>query len=256
MMSTSPELLSNTTNNTQSIMNNIDNEENDIDLKNNDNDIDEEDEYEEEEEDDFPISDVITMLTISWRNEKLAPELLNYEEEYVQRVKAVIELKEDQIDEMQQKIATSININKILSSSIYWFKKEIERIRYILHSYLRIRIWKIQKYTLHILSDIESWNKLSVEEQTFAKKYADLNELHFKNCFLTELPSKYRGVAEQEMMVKPDLNKFVVIKSNDDNDDILIENNKQHINLQKGDIFVSRYKNFKHLVSSGTVDLI
>eukprot|EP01084_Bolivina_argentea_P138584 243939_1 len=221
-------------------------------------------EEEEEEKDDLyssndgddhlRISEAITLLTIAWRNEKLAPEILQYEDEVVDRIKIELDIREDEIDDSQDEIKSNMNCyneNKIKSSSNYWFKKEIERIKYILHSYLRIRIWKIQKYTLYLLTDTDAYNNLSAHEQQFAQKYSDLNETHFKNCFLRELPSKYQKVHEEEMCVKPNLNKFVVMKSNVNNDNILIEDGKHHINLQKGNIFVARYKNFKHLVADG-----
>lgn len=263
------QLLSNTTINTQELMNNMNSSSNhndnhmqaeEIKHEQEDDDDDDDDLNDNGEEEQLPISDVIALLTISWRNEKLAPEILQYEHEFVDRVKQVIEDKEDEIFEEEQQIAESVNNqqfnNKILSSSMYWFKKELQRIRYVLNSYLRIRLWKIQKFTLHILSDIESWNRLSNAEQDFASHYSDLNERHFKNCFLKDLPNKYQTMTDQEMFVKPDLNKFVVIKSNVNDDNILIEDGKQHINLQQGNIFVSRYKNFKHLVPNNSVDLI
>ena len=257
----------NTTQNTvstQQLMNNNNNN------NNNDNDQFDDNKEEEEEElesddDEFPISDVIELLTIAWRNEKLAPELLEYEQEYVERVKQAIDDKENEIEDMEDEIisntssnANNINMDnaKIISSSLYWFKKEIERIKYILHSYLRIRLWKIQKYVYYILSDEIQYNRLSQKEQKFAQKYINLNERHFKNCFLRDLPSKYQTLTEPEMIVKPNLNKFVVIKANENNDNILIENGKHHINLQKNNIFVARYDNFKHLIAQGTVDLI
>merc|ERR1712129_563883 len=151
-----------------------------------------------------------------------APDVLQYEHEFVERVKQTIEDKEDEIFEEEEKIAESMNDNqfnnKILSSSMCWFKKELQRIRYVLNSYL--------------------------------------NERHFKNFFLKDLPNKYQTMTEAEMFVKPDLNKFVVIKSNVNDDNIMIEDGKQHVNLQQGNIFVSRYKNFKNLVASAAVDLI
>jgi len=259
------EMLSHATIATQELMN----ESNNNNHMQSEEEIKHEQENEEEEEDDFdedddeeqlPIADVIALLTISWRNEKLAPDVLQYEHEFVERVKQTIEDKEDEIFEEEEKIAESMNDNqfnnKILSSSMYWFKKELQRIRYVLNSYLRIRLWKIQKFTLHILSDIDAWNRLSNAEQDFATAYSDLNERHFKNCFLKDLPNKYQTMTEAEMFVKPDLNKFVVIKSNVNDDNIMIEDGKQHVNLQQGNIFVSRYKNFKNLVASAAVDLI
>eukprot|EP00484_Ammonia_sp_Unknown_P018938 CAMPEP_0197025746 /NCGR_PEP_ID=MMETSP1384-20130603/5973_1 /TAXON_ID=29189 /ORGANISM="Ammonia sp." /LENGTH=300 /DNA_ID=CAMNT_0042454317 /DNA_START=93 /DNA_END=995 /DNA_ORIENTATION=+ len=224
----------------------------------NDDEYDDEDDEEEEE---LPISDVITMLTISWRNEKLAPEILEYEGEYVERVKAALEDKELEIDEMNEQIANKCNAgnidnNKMMAASIDWYKKEMQRIRYILHSYLRVRLWKIQRYLLHILSDADAYNRLSAAEQKFATAYSDIGETHFKNCFLRDLPTKYRSITDPEMFVRPNLNQFVVIKANENRDDIMIEDNKHHVQLQKGNIFVSRYHNFRSHIASGSVDLI
>eukprot|EP01083_Nonionella_stella_P043720 117990_1 len=255
--------------NTQQLMNNINNTQNTNQDTQDTNITDitdiksaEYDELDFDDDDDdaqeMSMADIVTMLTISWRNEKLSPDIMEYERDYVERVKEEIDRKEEEIDDMEQDIASNINNiqNKIMSSSIYWYRKEMERIKYILHSYLRIRLWKIQKYTLYLLTDTDAYNNLSAHEQQFAQKYSDLNETHFKNCFLRELPSKYQKVHEEEMCVKPNLNKFVVMKSNVNNDNILIEDGKHHINLQKGNIFVARYKNFKHLVADGRVDLI
>ena len=176
----------------------------------------EDDEETDDEDDEFPISDVITCLTIAWRNEKLAPELLHYEEECVERVKQAIDDKEEEIDDLQEAIANNNNANnanyninnKIISSSLYWYRKEIERIKYILHSYLRIRIWKIQKYYLYVMSDKETYNKLSEKEMKFVASYSDLVERHYKNCFVRDLPKKYQQLDQPEMINKPNLNQF------------------------------------------------
>eukprot|EP01083_Nonionella_stella_P299121 1015040_1 len=68
-------------------------------------------EEEEEEKDDLyssndgddhlRISEAITLLTIAWRNEKLAPEILQYEDEVVDRIKIELDIREDEIDDSQ-----------------------------------------------------------------------------------------------------------------------------------------------------------
>jgi len=212
-----------------------------------------------DDDDDMDMADVITLLSVAWRNEKLAPELFAYEEDLVERVKAALEERETQIEDTEDEMASNsakAAQNKILSASQYWYRKELERVRYILHSYLRVRLWKIQKFTLFILQDEAAWNKLSGAEQKFATKYSELGERHFKHTFLRELPSKYQGLTDKEMIVRPNLDEFVVLQSTQNDDNILIENGKQHLSLQRGDICVSRYSNFKHLIVGGAVDLI
>ena len=214
-------------------------------------------------------------LTTAWRNEKLSPEILQYEDEMVEAVKEALDEREAMIEDGEEAIAAAAHsgTNKIESASMYWYRKEMERIRFILNSYLRVRLWKIQKYTLHFLSDEESWNRLSEAEQKFATAFSSLGERHFKDCFLRELPKKYQvcfdrlrrdsnaicrpqAIDDREMMVIPDLRKFVVLQANEDRDNVMIENGKHHVNLQKGNIFVASYDNFKHLVYDGVVDLI
>lgn len=216
----------------------------------------------DDDEDDVQLSlrEQVIYLTTAWRNEKLSPEILQYEDDMVEAVKEAIDEREEMIEDAEEEIANNAKVedggNKILSASQYWYRKEVERIRFILHSYLRVRLWKIQKYTLYFLSDEESWNRLSAAEQQFATNYSSLGERHFKDCFLRDLPKKYQKIDDREMLVVPDLRKFVVFQANEDRENVMIENGKHHVNLQKGNIFVASYTNFKHLVYDGVVDLI
>jgi len=229
--------------------------------QNNQNDQNHDDyDYDDDDEDDVQLSlrEQVIYLTTAWRNEKLAPEILQYEDDMVEAVKEAIDEREEMIEDAEEEIANNAKDggNKILSASQYWYRKEVERIRFILHSYLRVRLWKIQKYTLYFLSDEESWNRLSAAEQQFATNYSSLGERHFKDCFLRDLPKKYQSIDDREMLVVPDLRKFVVFQANEDRENVMIENGKHHVNLQKGNIFVASYTNFKHLVYDGVVDLI
>jgi len=212
----------------------------------------------DDEEVTLSVREQVIYLTTAWRNEKLSPEILQYEDEMVEAVKEALDEREAMIEDGEEAIAAAAHsgTNKIESASMYWYRKEMERIRFILNSYLRVRLWKIQKYTLHFLSDEESWNRLSEAEQKFATAFSSLGERHFKDCFLRELPKKYQAIDDREMMVIPDLRKFVVLQANEDRDNVMIENGKHHVNLQKGNIFVASYDNFKHLVYDGVVDLI
>jgi len=222
-----------------------------------DHDPDDDDFDDDEEDVTLSLKEQVIYLTTAWRNEKLSPEILQYEDDMVEAVKEAIDEREAAIEDAEEEIAANLNGgNKILSASQHWYRKEVERIRYILHSYLRVRIWKIQRFTLYFLSDEESWNRLSAAEQQFAAAFSSLGERHFKDCFLRDLPKKYQAIDDREMLVVPDLRKFVVFQANEDRDNVMIEGGKHHVNLQKGNIFVASYTNFKHLVYDGVVDLI
>merc|ERR1719464_2434123 len=91
---------------TQELMNDTNNlMQSEHEIKHEQENEDGDDSEEEDEEEQLPIADVIALLTISWRNEKLAPDILQYEHEFVERVKQTIEDKEDEIFEEEEKIA-------------------------------------------------------------------------------------------------------------------------------------------------------
>ncbi|GMP76297.1 hypothetical protein CsSME_00033039 [Camellia sinensis var. sinensis] len=55
----------------------------------------------------------------------------------------------------------------LLTVSLY--QMELDRTLFLLRSYLRIHLQKIEKYMVHIHKTTELWNRLSKQEQKFAK---------------------------------------------------------------------------------------
>eukprot|EP00954_Amorphochlora_amoebiformis_P000602 47765-Amorphochlora_amoeboformis.AAC.2 len=76
---------------------------------------------------------------------------------------------------------------------------EIERINFILKSYLRTRLWKMEKHIIHILSTADMVARLSPQEVDFCKKYADLIEKNFNTAFLRHLPEQYSQMTDKDM---------------------------------------------------------
>ncbi|KAG5036431.1 hypothetical protein JHK86_017271 [Glycine max] len=101
------------------------------------------------------------LLKRAWRNEKAAPEILRYESDLVSRVKKVIQFLEETVEEK------SSGGTNPLSVSLY--QMDLDRTLFLLRSYLRIRIQKIEKFVFHIQKTEELWNRLSKDEKDFAK---------------------------------------------------------------------------------------
>jgi GINS complex subunit 4 len=55
------------------------------------------------------------------------------------------------------------------SFALFVYQQEIERMKFVIRSYLRCRISKIEKYTLHCLSEFER-HKLSDLEFQYAER--------------------------------------------------------------------------------------
>ncbi|GMP76299.1 hypothetical protein CsSME_00033039 [Camellia sinensis var. sinensis] len=74
----------------------------------------------------------------------------------------------------------------LLTVSLY--QMELDRTLFLLRSYLRIHLQKIEKYMVHIHKTTELWNRLSKQEQKFAKRCIEDLEDHFENLFCQNCP--------------------------------------------------------------------
>jgi len=94
---------------------------------------------------------------------------------------------------------------------------ELERIRYIMASYLRCRLQKIETYTQHILNQEmarDSTDKrLSPEEAKYAQDFATHVDEYFNKVATQYMPNQQRGEAEQRI-VTPNLMSHVFLKAN------------------------------------------
>lgn len=97
-------------------------------------------------------------------------------------------------------------------------KMELERIRYIIASYLRCRLEKIETYTSYILHEEElrkdDEKRLSEDEAKFAQEYFDSVEKHFFQLAVRHMPSNIHADDKRQRMVKPNLMSHVFLKAN------------------------------------------
>ncbi|KAE9590701.1 putative GINS complex subunit Sld5, GINS subunit, domain A protein [Lupinus albus] len=120
----------------------------------------------------------VELLKRAWRNEKSAPEILRFESDLINRVTEQIQLMEETVEE------NSTDDADPLSLSLY--QMDLDRTLFLLRSYLRVRIQKIEKYMFHIRKTEELWNRLSKEEKKFTRGKDYLLQFSFvpsKNLF-------------------------------------------------------------------------
>ncbi|CAL1530968.1 unnamed protein product [Lymnaea stagnalis] len=210
---------------------------------------------EEEEEEAMTAPEVLQKLEEAWLNEKFAPDLLPVKSNLVECMLA-------QIDAMESNIANAkkgdfrINVHRM----------EIDRIRYVISSYLRQRIAKIESFTAHILQDEEKRRDtdaplLSDAELEFAKAYHNSVMAHLKNTALDHMPPNVASMNVQETAVLPNLDSYVFLKVNDRTENVLVEEEtvdvgEEIMDFEKGDQHIMRYKPVASLIESGAVSLI
>ena len=138
---------------------------------------------------------------------------------------------------------------------------EVDRIRFIISSYLRTRLEKIEAFTAHLLKrDRETFNEedrlMSPGEMEFAesfmknlKEHCHKEALKYMHTVLADF-----GEGVRAMEVKPNLNSAVFIRMVKTVNDIIVCD--QPVNLQAGSRHLLPFKNVMDLVNNGSALLI
>uniref|UniRef100_A0A2K6GN14 DNA replication complex GINS protein SLD5 n=1 Tax=Propithecus coquereli TaxID=379532 RepID=A0A2K6GN14_PROCO len=199
-------------------------------------------------------AELIERLERAWMNEKFAPELLESKCEIVECVMEQLEHMEENLRRVKK---------EDLKVSIH--RMEMERIRYVLSSYLRCRLTKIEKFFPHILEKEKTRpegepSSLSPEEFAFARYMAN-TETYLKNVALKHMPPNLQKVDLLRSVPKPDLDSYVFLRVRERQENILVEPETDEqrdyvIDLEKGSQHLIRYKTIAPLVASGAVQLI
>ncbi|KAG2261121.1 hypothetical protein Bca52824_068200 [Brassica carinata] len=133
----------------------------------------------------------VELLKRAWRNEKAAPEILPYEGALVERAKGQIELVEENIEDYVK--------NGIDPLVVSLYQMDLDRTQFLLRSYLRVRLLKIEKFMFHILKSEEAESRLSEQEKVFARRCAEDLAKHFEESVLLKLPENYQSVLKQSL---------------------------------------------------------
>ncbi|XP_062935533.1 DNA replication complex GINS protein SLD5 isoform X1 [Cynocephalus volans] len=200
-------------------------------------------------------AELIARLEQAWMNEKFAPELLESKSE-------IIECVIEQLDHMEENVRRAKKGD--LKVSIH--RMEMERIRYVLNSYLRCRLLKIEKFFPHVLEKEKTRpegepSSLSAEEFAFAKEYMANIQTYLKNVALKHMPPNLQKVDLLRSVPKPDLDSYVFLRVKERQENILVEPETDEqrdyvIDLEEGSQHLIRYKTIAPLVASGAVQLI
>ncbi|XP_061399564.1 DNA replication complex GINS protein SLD5 [Musca vetustissima] len=164
------------------------------------------DEDDDDEGEEITAQKVLEFLETAWTNEMCAPDILQHQSD-------MLELMMGQVAHMEENM-------KDLDKNDFRFvvhQMELERIRYVMASYLRCRLQKIEMYTKHILNEESTRSteekRLSPEETKFAHEYYENTEECFQQVALQYMPNTQRSEADQRI-VRPNLMSHVFVKAN------------------------------------------
>uniref|UniRef100_A0A915K8F6 DNA replication complex GINS protein SLD5 n=1 Tax=Romanomermis culicivorax TaxID=13658 RepID=A0A915K8F6_ROMCU len=192
-------------------------------------------------------AELLKLFKQVWLNEKMAPELLPHRDDIVCCLL-------DELNRLDQELMGGHRAD--LSVSLR--KMDIERLRYILADYLRVRTVKIEKFCFSI-SDRDENSKLSEKEINYLIQYKQDLEEHLKKSAVDNMPGnakklKYEQIASQANLhhyvfarVLPEKSvKNLLVDGADEQSEELVdlEENTQHLlpykyisgNLDDGDV--------------------
>ncbi|XP_029155506.1 DNA replication complex GINS protein SLD5 [Nylanderia fulva] len=187
----------------------------------------------------------------AWMNERFAPEILPHQSD-------LVDCMLQQIDHMEK------NVKRLDKSDLRALahRMELDRIRYVVSSYLRIRLEKIERYTIHILSEEASRNSdegfyLTPGELRFAKEHLANLETLFKTVALQHMPPNFQRFEVNKLTVKPNMQAHVFLRANQRVTGIIVPGTlNEEIDFEEGSQHIIQYSAIAHLVKSGVVQLI
>ncbi|KAG0655174.1 GINS complex subunit [Maudiozyma exigua] len=237
-------------------------------------------------------------LIILWRNERCAPELLPYPHNLMTRMLSRIQEQMERLEIIsmdflgQQHSTTTtdttgnnpVNNNNMLP--LLCMEAELERIKFVIRSFIRCRLSKIDKFSLY-LRQINEENEsisplqdfLSKDEMIYYESHSEILLKLFNDTILKHLPPNMQAINDNTgtvpMIDEPDWNKFVFIKVigpqnkifntdpiliKGDNGkwyyEVIIPELQERVELIIDSIYVMRYKVIKDLLMEGKVTLI
>lgn len=203
-----------------------------------------------DEEIEVTAAEVLARLEEAWINEKFAPELLESKAD-------LVECMLDQIKEMEGNLK-SVKQGDVVASL---HKLEIDRIRYILSSYTRTRIEKIEKHVVHVLEqeaerDENENSRLSPEELQYSKDYADSMESLMKSLALQHMPTNMQNIDRKKAVPRPNIDKYVFLKVLENQEQVMIDPEEDPIDMEIGAQHIMRYSAIAPLLSNGSVALL
>ncbi|OAA73287.1 DNA replication complex GINS protein sld5 [Cordyceps fumosorosea ARSEF 2679] len=195
-------------------------------------------------------------LTRRWIAERSAPELLAWPSDgLLERVNDQIKAQIERIENMTGDMDPKTNFSLIV------IQTELERYRFLVRSYLRARIAKIDKHTLHYLSTEEMRSRLSSTELAYATRHQALLHNHYLSSFLAAFPEKLQNLNDTagnvSMIDSPDLDTAVFIRMLRDKD-VHGRGTDADVTLSasNGDILILRWSNARQLVLDMDAELV
>lgn len=193
-------------------------------------------------------------LTRSWVAERSSPELLPYPSDLMHRMTSRLSAQIIKIEDATGSMDPTQNFHLVV------LQTELERIKFLLRSFLRARMAKVDAFPLHYMQDVDAQSCLSGEERQYLEAHQSLVSELYKAAFLGQLPVALQKLDDTaggiSMIETPDVDKAVFCRVLRDVGLVYVEGTDTRCDLNQGDVWVMRWSAIKEYVLRGDVELI
>ncbi|CRK97766.1 CLUMA_CG011146, isoform A [Clunio marinus] len=189
---------------------------------------------------------LLQRIESAWMNEKHSPDILPFQGEMVDLMLGQLAHMEENLEAIDRN-----DFRKITH------KMELERIRFIVASYLRCRLQKLEEFTQHILTEERKRppdkKRLSDAEVKFAEDFFESVERHFQLLALRHIPPNQDDITKR--IVRPNLMSnvfFRVVKSCG----TVVNTNDEEVELLEDSQHMLPYQLISDLIIKGDIQLI
>ncbi|KAK1222264.1 GINS complex subunit [Marasmius sp. AFHP31] len=191
-----------------------------------------------------------------WMNERHAPEILEAQEGILSSLLDHIRRQSEAVQLLRGEMSTSEEEHL----RIMLVQTEVERVKFVVRSYVRTRLYKIEKYARHIVSNAEVQRRLTASELDHARRFANLTDQHFYHSVLQSLPESQSKLDDTPIFVpslinEPDQRRPVFVHALDDCPPIRFDDGTS-LQMNKGHISLMPYSAAKELLSREQVQLV
>ncbi|THH00062.1 hypothetical protein EW145_g7140 [Phellinidium pouzarii] len=142
----------------------------------------------------------VQRLTRAWQDERHAPDILPARDVLLGRVLDALR--------RQTSDANALRTADALSEEDHYMtmlvQTEVERVKFIVRSYVRTRLFKIEQYPAYITSNTDVQARLTHAELRHAQRYAVLLVAQFRTTVLDHLPPTQQAL-DDEVLTMPSM---------------------------------------------------
>lgn len=237
-----------------------------------------------------PVEDYNRLVT-HWRNERLSPELLPYPHSLMGRMLRRVQEQLEHIECISMGYLDAddddqgMNSNVVNKLPLLCMEADLERLKFVLRSYVRCRLAKVDKYSLYLRQLAQEDDQMVPLGDLLSQKELEYHERHsaillklLNNTILRHMPPELQAIDDNDGSVKmieePEWDKFVFIYVNGPDSQheldpalevdadgnhfysVVIPELQEDVELTVGGIYVMRYNVVRELILADKVQLI